>query len=139
MPYDPDTFKNLYPFPNRETIRQTIQDKILRGKLKLPSDRMLDSKSWIEEQVQAEYRAKRIAYEESEFEATKAWQKHQEKEHGFDTLPETLRQKIHAQVWEDGHSGGYGEMLNRYIDLVPLVMEAYETGLSKGTPTEKIT
>lgn len=129
MPYDPTTFENLYPFPNKGTIRKIIQDKILFGEIKLPSDRMLDSKSWIEEQAQAEYRSERIAYEESEFQALKAWRKHQEKEQQFDTLPETLRQKIHAQVWEDGHSGGYGEMLNRYIDLVPLVMEAYEIGL----------
>ncbi|MBV6514075.1 MAG: hypothetical protein FMNOHCHN_03665 [Ignavibacteriaceae bacterium] len=132
MPYDPDTFKNLYPYPDRGIIRQTIQDKILCGELKLPSDRMLDSKEWIEEQTKKEYNHQRNSWEESEWEANKAWQKHQEKERGFENLPDNLKQKIHSQVWEDGHSGGYGEMVNRYIDLVPLVVQAYEVGYSVG-------
>lgn len=28
MPHDPDTFKNLYPFPDRVKIRESIQNKI---------------------------------------------------------------------------------------------------------------
>lgn len=129
MPHDPTTFENLYPFPSKQAIFLYFQKQVLEGSLIVPQDRITDSKSWIEEQAQVEYRSQRIAYEESEFQALKAWRKHQEKEQQFENLPETLRQKIHAQVWEDGHSGGYGEMLNRYIDLVPLVMEAYEIGL----------
>lgn len=132
MPYDPDTFKNLYPFPNREAIRQTIQDKILCGELKLPSDRMLDSKSWIEEQAQAKYRAERITYNESEEQAKKAWQKHQEVEHGFSHLPEHVKQKFHDLIWSRGHSGGYGDMENRYCDWVPIILETYEIGYSSG-------
>ncbi len=128
MPHDPDTFENLYPYPDRKVVRQIFQDKILCGELKLPSDRMLDSKTWIEEQVQKEYQEKHFLYKASENEANAAWQKRQEKEFGFEYLPETLRQKIHSQVWEDGHSGGYGEMVNRYCDLVPLVVEAFELG-----------
>lgn len=129
MPHDPNTFKNLYPYPNKETIRKIIQDKILYGELKLPSDRMLDSKAWIEEQIEEEYKTERKLWGESENEAISAWQKHQEAEHGFQTLPETLRQKIHGLVWEMAHSGGFGDMENRYCDLVPLVIEAYEIGL----------
>ena len=128
MPYDPDTFENLYPLPDRKVIRQIFQDKILCVGLKLPSDRMLDSKAWIEEQVRKEYQSKHFLYKESENEANAAWQKSQEKEHNFENLPEVLRQKIHGQVWEEGHSGGYGEMNNRYCDLVPLVVEAFELG-----------
>lgn len=128
MPYDPTTFKNLYPYPDRDKIRQTIQDKILCGELKLPSDRMLDSKSWIEEKAEEEYWCKRKLYNESQAEADKAWQESQEIEHGFEDLPESLKQKIHAHVWVDGHSGGYGEMVNRYVDLVPLVVEAFDLG-----------
>lgn len=132
MPHDPNTFQNLYPYPDRGIIRQTIQDKILCGELKLPSDRMLDSKGWIEDLVQGEYKCQILLYRESEHEANKAWQKHQEEEHDFQNLPESLKQKIHSQVWEDGHSGGHGEMRNQYIDLVPLVVEAYEVGYSLG-------
>lgn len=132
MPHDPNTFKNLYPFPNKGTIRQIIQDKILFGELKLPSDRMLDSKEWIEEQVKKEYKSEHTLYMESENEAVAAWRKDKEAEHGFASLPEGLKQKIHAQAWADGHSGEYGDMENLYVDWVPVILEAYEIGFNIG-------
>lgn len=132
MPYDPETFKNLYPYSDKAITRQTIQDKILFGELKLPSDRMLDSKSWIEEKVEEEFKKEKKLWKNSQDKADKAWQKFQETEHEFSHLPESLKQKLHNQIWSNGHSGGYGEMENQYIDLVPLVMEAYEVGYSVG-------
>lgn len=128
MPYDPNTFENLYPYPNKEAIRAYFQKEVLMGNLAVPQDRITDSKLWIEEQTQSRYLAERIAYKSSENEAISAWQKHQETEHGFSNLPEILRQKIHGLVWEMGHSGGYGEMNNLYCDLVPLIIEVYELG-----------
>lgn len=130
--HDPETFKNLYPCPDKGAIRQIIQDKILFGELKLPSDRMLDSKAWIEEQVKKEYQSERALYMESENAAIAAWRQDKEAEHGFSSLPEGLKQKIHAQVWADGHSGGYGEMENLYVDWVPVILEAFSFGLSCG-------
>jgi hypothetical protein len=132
MPHDPDTFKNLYPFPNKDAIFLYFQKQVLEGSLIVPQDRIADSKAWIKEQAQERYRTERIAYNESEEQAKKAYQKHQETEHNFQNLPESLKQKIHYQVWEDGHFGGYGKMENRYIDLVSLVVEAYEVGYSVG-------
>lgn len=132
MPHDPETFKNLYPFPDKGIIRQTIQDKILFGELKLPSDRMLDSKSWIEEKVEEEFKKEKKLWKSSQDEADQAWRKHQETEHGFSHLPESLKQKLHNQIWEDGHSGGYGDMENKYCDWVPVILEAYKFGHDVG-------
>lgn len=137
MPHDPETFKNLYPFPGRETIRQTIQDKILFGELKLPSDRMLDSKTWIEEQTDKEYKTERKLWQESEEQAKKAWQKHQEVEHGFSRLPEQIKQKFHNLIWSDSHSSGYGDMENMYYDWVPVILETYEIGYNIGALENK--
>ncbi len=132
MPYDPETFKNLYPYPNKNAIFLWFQKQVLEGNLLVPQNRIADSKTWIEEQAQERYRAERIAYNESEEQAKKAWQKHQEIEHEFNHLPEQIKQKFHDLIWSNGHSGGYGEMENMYCDWVPVILEAYKFGHDVG-------
>ena len=127
MPYDP-TFKNLYPYPDKKQIREELNNQILTGKLAIPKEYALDSRSWITDETEKIYRAERKKYDESEGEAIAAWQKYQEEDFGFDKLPEVLKQKIHSYVWEKGHSGGYSEMQNWYADTVDLVMEAFDLG-----------
>lgn len=129
MPHDPHTFKNLYPFPNKEAILAFFQKGVLTREIKVPQDRITDSKEWILEQTQDKFLQEKKLWQESEEQAKRAWQKHQETEHGFSHLPESLKQKIHDQVWSDGHSGGYGDMNNKYCDWVPVILEVYEFGL----------
>lgn len=132
MPHDPDTFKNLYPFPDKNKIRQSFEDFCRENPQELPKEFRTNSRVWIDEQTKEKCNHERKLWGESENEAISAWQKHQEIEHGFETLPETLRRKIHGLVWEMAHSGGFGDMENRYLDLVPLVIEAFSSGLSCG-------
>lgn len=70
MPYDPTTFKNLYPFPDTRKIKEGIE------------------------------------------------------------------QKIHSQIWEDGHSSGYGDMENMYYDWVPVILQAFNNGFNNA-PTKQ--
>ncbi len=135
MPYDPDTFKNLYPFPDRSKIRQSFEDFCRENPQELPKEFRTNSRVWIDEQTKQTYNHERQLFNESQKEADKAWQKHQEKEHSFENLPESLKQKIHSRIWEDNHSGGYTDMRNQYIDLVPLVVEAYELGKKSMEPS----
>lgn len=128
MPYDLDTFANLYPYPLKDQFRQTIEKQILSGELKIPQDRVLDSKLWIAEKTDEQYKKEKNLWNVSQNEADEAWQKNQEIEHGFNHLPDDLKRGIHSQVWQDSHSGGYGDMLNSYCDWVPLIIEAYKAG-----------
>lgn len=129
MPYDPTTFENLFPYPSKQKIREDISSKILSGELKAPSDQILDTKKWIDEKVDAQFKSERQKWNESEREAVAAWQKFQEEQHEFAHFPDTLKKKIHGKVWEDCHSGGYMEMGYGYENLMELVLEAYEAGV----------
>ena len=130
MPHDPETFENLYPFPDKTNIREQIKLMVELGQISIPKENLSDTKSWIEERVSEHYKKERNLYNESEEQAKKAWQKHQETEHGFSHLPEELKRKIHGQIWEDGHSGGYGDMENMYYDWTPIILEAYSSGFN---------
>lgn len=132
MSYDPVTFKNLYPFPDTRKIKEGIEQKILNGELKVPSDYILDSKEWIDGMAEDQCRYERNLWDKSEGEAISAWRKHQETEHGFKHLPDDLKKKIHGQVWQDAHAFGYGDMENKYYDWVPVILETYEIGYSSG-------
>lgn len=129
MPYDPTTFQNLHPYPIKDQFRQAIEKQILSGELKIPNDRALDSKLWIAEKTNEQYKKELALWNDSQSEADSAWQISQETEHGFNHLPYTLKVKIHSQVWQDSHSGGYGDMENKYCDWVPIILDAYETGV----------
>lgn len=127
MPYDPETFQNLYPFPIRLKIEEEIKGKILNGELNIPSDQTFDSKKWINEKVSERYKEEHRLWLYSEYEAQQAWAKTQEAEYGFNNLPENLKQNIHNYVRENGDDRG--EMLNLYDGVSRLVIEAYETGI----------
>ncbi len=38
MPHDPDTFKNLYPFPDKNKIRQSFEDFCRENPQELPKE-----------------------------------------------------------------------------------------------------
>jgi len=127
MPYDPETFQNLYPFPDRSKIRERVDNQITNGELKIPQNRVLDSKPWVAEMVSERYKEEHRLWLYSEYEAQQAWAKTQEAEYGFNNLPENLKQNIHNYVRENGDDRG--EMLNLYDGVSRLVIEAYETGI----------
>ncbi len=130
MPHDPETFKNLYPYPVKEAILAYFQKGVLTGEIKVPQDRITDSKEWIFEQTWDKFRQEKKLWQESEEQAKKAWQKHQEVEHGFNHLPEQIKQKFHDLIWSNGHSGGYGDMENMYCNWTPIILEAYTSGFN---------
>lgn len=65
MPYDLETFKNLYPYPLKDQFRQKIEKQILSGELKIPNDRVLDSKLWIEEETSKQYNQEKSLWNKS--------------------------------------------------------------------------
>lgn len=128
MPYDPNTFKNLYPCPDRSKIRADIENQIKSGELQIPQEFLSDSKAFIDQMVEEEDKKERRSWLISQRETDQAWQKFMELDHGFEDLPEKVKSMIHKHVWERGHSGGYGEMNNLYYDVVWFTKAVFEAG-----------
>ena len=57
---------------------------------------------------------------------SEGFQKDVEEVFDFSHFHPEVKSEIHYQAYERGHSGGYGEILNHYFDLVNLVKKVLQ-------------
>lgn len=123
MNYDPETFKVLLKYPDRKAIRWEIECGISEGKIVVPKEKLLDTKSFIETLVENGFRDLRKIYDEAQKEANNAFRASLEEDNGNSSFTQAAKDAIWSKSWQDGHSGGYGDITNHYIANVEFVEE----------------
>lgn len=111
-------YKNKLAYPERvkepAVLRKVARDLTADEAASLPA-------------VRAQYEADKAAYDEARraynietSELTGKLRADLEAENGMTGHPKA--DKVWSKAWEDGHSAGYGEVANIYLDLAELVL-----------------
>jgi hypothetical protein len=113
-------FENKEPYPTEEHMKKVHADLYEeQDKIRVEKDRLESLAEQNREAILTAERLQEQAYRDEQFRITAAFRKSLEEEHG--TVGHPKADLLWEKAWEDGHSGGYGEVLNYYIDLVELV------------------
>lgn len=118
--FDPETYKVLLPYPNKDLIKKQILEQESQKNLSLPEGYVLSAEH-LAGLVKIEYDKLMKAYNEADSAARNQFELDCEEEFGFSKLSPKIKSALHAKAWSDGHSYGYSEVKNQYYDLVELV------------------
>ena len=118
MNFDPETFKVLVEYPNKQKIREQVESEVSTGKMTFLGKDLVNTKPLIDSIVNERAFNMHIKYKSAEAEANQAFRAHLEKEYIGDSLSEGAKSAIWWKSWEDGHAGGYGDVENQYRDNV---------------------
>lgn len=106
-------------YPDKAKIRQSFVNEILGKKIGLNDVQILDSKAAIDELTKNEFRAQKEKWNEFQKSKDNEFRAELEQEYlGEQTLSAKQRDAVWDFAWREGHSGGYGDVRNKYIDLV---------------------
>jgi hypothetical protein len=89
-----------------------------------------------EENRDSEIKALRQKYDEEVSELTNLFRKDCEAMFGIEDFPEKVRGQIHYLPYEEGHAGGYSDILAQYFDLVEFAQLCKQEFSECSTTTE---
>lgn len=118
MNFDPVTFKVLVEYPDKKKIREQVEQLISQGRKAFSQFELLDTKTAIDEAVRKMFNEQKAFYNEAQREANNAFRESLKKQYGNSKFSEAVENVVWSRSWQDGHSGGYGDIENQYIKNV---------------------
>jgi len=106
-------------YPDKAKIRVETAQKILNGQISIPQEYILDSKEYVDGLIKEEFKKQRKLWDKAQETERNTFRAELEKEFlGVKTLTQHQKDALWDFAWRDGHSGGYGDVRNKYIDLL---------------------
>jgi hypothetical protein len=110
-------------YPDRTKIRAEIEDKILNGQISIPQNYILDSKEYVDGLAKDEFKKQRKLWDEFQETERKNFRAELEDELlGEKTFSQSQKDALWDFAWREGHSGGDGDVRNKYIDLLDFAL-----------------
>ncbi len=112
-------------YPDKAKIRAEIKEKILNGQMVIPKGRLLDSKDYVAHLVKEEYKIQRELWNKFQETERKNFRAELESIYAVDLkhFSEDAKNYIWRKSWESGHSGGFGEVRNDYVDNIDFALK----------------
>jgi len=112
-------------YPDKSTIRAEIEDKILNGQISIPQDYILDSKEYVDGLAKDEFKKQRKLWDEFQDQEIKNFRAELESDYASDLkhFSEQAKSYIWQKSWESGHSGGFGDIRNDYVDNIDFALK----------------
>jgi hypothetical protein len=106
-------------YPDRTKIRAEIEELVVEGKITIPQAYILDSKEYVDGLVKENFKAQRRLWDEFQETERKNFRAELENELlGEKTLTQSQKDALWDFAWTEGHSGGNGDVRNKYMDLL---------------------
>jgi len=109
-------FENKLPYPTSETLTANAEHIRLTEEIKELKQKVED----LREERKSILTDMRVAYNTESQELVRKFRVALEVSYELQNHPN--RDKIWRKAWDDGHSGGYGEVLNEYDELAQLLL-----------------
>jgi hypothetical protein len=112
-------------YPDKAKIRAEIEERILNGQIIIPKGHLLDSKDYVAHLVKEEYKIQRELWNEFQEIERKNFRAELENDYSDDLkhFSEQAKDHIWQKSWESGHSGGFGEVRNDYVDNIDFALK----------------